>query len=133
MLTQYNAKSLNEHLNSSKWWNFGRKQGGLYVFTPSITADNGFWYRGTADSIWQNISFLKGSHEPYVVVASGDGVYKLDYNKVLDYHIEKKADITVVCKELGEDEDPSRFGVVTTDEDGRITNLEEKPVATATG
>ena len=130
VLTQYNAKSLNEHLNSSKWWNFGRKQGGLYVFTPSITADNGFWYRGTADSIWQNISFLKNSHEPYVVIASGDGVYKLDYNKVLDYHIEKKADITVVCKRLGQDEDPSRFGVVKTAEDGRIIDLEEKPVAT---
>lgn len=131
VLTQYNAKSLTEHLNSSKWWNFGRKQGGLYVFTPSITADNGFWYRGTADSIWQNISFLKNSHEPYVVIASGDGVYKLDYNKVLDYHIEKKADITVVCKKLGEKDNVNRYGVVKTDEDGRITDFEEKPVATS--
>jgi glucose-1-phosphate adenylyltransferase len=130
VLTQYNAKSLNEHLNSSKWWNFGRKQGGLYVFTPSITADNGFWYRGTADSIWQNISFLKNSHEPYVVIASGDGVYKMDYNDVLDYHIEKKADITVVCSKLSPNEDPSRFGIVRTDEDGRITDFEEKPVET---
>lgn len=90
VLTQYNAKSLNEHLNSSKWWDFGRKQGGLFVFTPSITADNGSWYRGTADSIWQNISFLKQSHEPYVIIAAGDGVYKIDYNKVLEYHIEKR-------------------------------------------
>ena len=130
VLTQYNAKSLNEHLNSSKWWNFGRKQGGLYVFTPSITADNGFWYRGTADSIWQNISFLKNSHEPYVVITSGDGVYKLDYNDVLDYHIEKKADITVVCKRLAATDDASRFGVVRTAEDGRITDFEEKPVET---
>ncbi len=130
VLTQYNAKSLNEHLNSSKWWNFGRKQGGLYVFTPSITADNGFWYRGTADSIWQNISFLKSSHEPYVVIASGDGVYKLDFNKVLDYHIDKKADITIVTKELDESVDVSRFGVVKTDEDGRVTDFEEKPMQT---
>ena len=59
VLTQYNAWSLNEHLSSSKWWDFGRKQGGLYVFTPSITSDNGFWYRGTADAIAQNIGFLK--------------------------------------------------------------------------
>ena len=59
VLTQYNARSLNEHLNSSKWWNFGRKQGGLYVFTPTITNDNGYWYRGTADAIYQNMDFLK--------------------------------------------------------------------------
>lgn len=128
VLTQYNAKSLNEHLSSSKWWDFGRKQGGLYVFTPSITADNGFWYRGTADSIWQNIDFLKNSHEPYVVIASGDGIYKLDYNDVLEYHINKKADITVVCKDI-EGDDVTRFGLVKTDEDGRITDFEEKPMA----
>ena len=56
--------------------------------------------RGTADAIYQNLDWLKKCHEPYVVIASGDGVYKLDYNKVLEYHIEKKADITVVCKEM---------------------------------
>ena len=129
VLTQYNAKSLNEHLSSSKWWDFGRKQGGLYVFTPSITADNGFWYRGTADSIWQNIDFLKNSHEPYVVIASGDGIYKLDYNDVLEYHIQKKADITVVCKDIDDTQDVTRFGLVKTDEEGRIIDFEEKPMA----
>ena len=130
VLTQYNAKSLNEHLSSSKWWDFGRKNGGLYVFTPSITAENGSWYRGTADSIWQNISFLKNSHEPYVVIAPGDGVYKLDYNKVLEYHIAKRADITVVCKDMPSGTDVSRFGVVAMNEDSRIINFEEKPMAT---
>ena len=128
VLTQYNAKSLNEHLSSSKWWDFGRKQGGLYVFTPSITAENGFWYRGTADSIAQNISYLKNSHEPYVIIAAGDGVYKMDYNKVLEAHIENKADITVVCKDMPEGTDVSRFGVVKTDETGRITDFVEKPM-----
>ena len=64
VLTQYNARSLNEHLNSSKWWNFGRKQGGMYVFTPTITQDNSYWYRGTADAIYQNLDFLKRCHEP---------------------------------------------------------------------
>ena len=83
VLTQYNSRSLNEHMSSSKWWDFGRKQGGLYVFTPTITADNSFWYRGTADSIYQNIDFLRNSHEPYVVITSGDIIYKLDFNKVL--------------------------------------------------
>lgn len=128
VLTQYNARSLNEHLSSSKWWDFGRKQGGLFVFTPTITADNGFWYRGTADAIAQNLKYLKSSHEPYVVIASGDCVYKLDYNKVLEYHIEKKADITVVTKLLPTAEEATRFGVLSVNEEGRITEFEEKPL-----
>lgn len=128
VFTQYNARSLNEHLSSSKWWDFGRKQGGLFVFTPTITTENSYWYGGTADAIYQNLSFLKRSHEPYVVIASGDSIYKLDYNKVLEYHIEKKADITVVTNSVPDWEDPCRFGLVKTDEDGRITDFEEKPV-----
>ena len=128
VLTQYNARSLNEHLSSSKWWDFGRKQGGLFVFTPTTTADNSFWYRGTADAIAQNLDFLKKCHEPYVIIASGDGVYKLDYNKVLEYHIEKKADITVVCKDLPRGEDATRFGVIKMNEDSRIEEFEEKPI-----
>ena len=127
VLTQYNSRSLNEHMSSSKWWDFGRKQGGLYVFTPSITADNSFWYRGTADSIYQNIEYLRDSHEPYVVISSGDIIYKLDFNRVLEYHIDKKADITVVCKKLGSGADTSRYGIVTTNDDGRITAFDEKP------
>ena len=130
VLTQYNSRSLNEHLNSAKWWDFGRKQGGLYLLAPTITTENSSWYRGTADCIYQNIDWLKECHEPYVVIASGDGIYKLDYNKVLEYHIEKKADITVVCKDMPADVDISRFGVVKMDEDGRITDMEEKPMST---
>lgn len=129
VFTQYNSRSLNEHLSSSKWWDFGRKQGGLFVFTPTITNTNSYWYKGTADALYQNIGFLKESHEPYVVIASGDGVYKLDYNKVLEYHIEKGADITVVCKNLAKEPDQlERFGVVKTTEDGRIREFEEKPL-----
>lgn len=67
VLTQYNSRSLNEHLSSSKWWDFGRKQGGLYLFTPTVTAENSDWYRGTADAMYQNIDFLKNRHEPYVI------------------------------------------------------------------
>ncbi len=128
VLTQYNARSLNEHLSSSKWWDFGRKQGGLYVFTPTITKENSFWYQGTADAIYQNLDWLKKCHEPYVVIASGDGVYKLDYNKVLEYHIEKKADITVVCKEMPKGADLTRFGVLRMNEECRIEEYEEKPM-----
>lgn len=128
VLTQYNAGSLNEHLSSSKWWDFGRKQGGLFVFTPAVTTENNFWYRGTADAIYQNIAFLKNSHEPYVVIASGDAVYKLDYNKVLEYHIAKKADITVVCTKLKECEAGERYGIVKMNEDCQIEEFDEKPM-----
>lgn len=128
VLTQYNSRSLNEHLNSSKWWDFGRKHGGLYVFTPTITADNSFWFRGTADAIYQNLDFLKKSHDPYVILTSGDAIYKLDYEAVLEYHIAKNADITVVCKELEDGEDARRFGTVKMDEDMRIHDFEEKPM-----
>ena len=127
VLTQYNARSLNEHLMSSKWWNFGRKQGGLYIFTPTVTTTNSWWYRGTADALYQNIRWLKESHEPYVVIASGDGIYKLDFGKVLKYHIAKRADITIVCTEC-RDDDPSRFGVLKMNEDYRVEEFEEKPM-----
>jgi glucose-1-phosphate adenylyltransferase len=133
VFTQYNTRSLNEHLNSSKWWDFGRKQGGLYIFTPTITSSNSYWYKGTADALYQNINFLKECHEPYVVIASGDGIYKMDYNKVLEEHISKGADITVVCKDIAPGEDDiSRFGVVRMDDDGRIVEFEEKPLIAET-
>ena len=129
VLTQYNSRSLNEHLNSSKWWDFGRKQGGLFVFPPMQTPDNSFWYRGTADALNQNLEWLKNCHEPYVVIAAGDGVYKIDFGKALEYHIAKKADITIICKDLPEEEDVTRFGLLHLNEDGRIEQFEEKPMA----
>lgn len=128
VLTQYNSRSLNEHLSSSKWWDFGRKQGGLFVLTPTVTADNSNWYRGTADAIYQNMSFLRNSHEPYVVIASGDGIYKMDYNKVLEYHIAKNADITVVCRDMETDMGVERYGTLRMNEDYRVEDFEEKPL-----
>ena len=128
VLTQYNARSLNEHLVSSKWWDFGRKKGGLYVFTPTITSSDNWWYRGTADAIYRNLRWLKESHEPYVIIASGDCVYKLDFNKVLEYHIAMHADATIVCTTCPAGDDPSRFGVLKMNADGRIEEFEEKPM-----
>lgn len=128
VFTQYNSRSLNEHLSSSKWWDFGRKQGGLFVFTPTVTSENSTWYRGTADVLYQNLSFLKDSHEPYVVIASGDCIYKMDYNKLLEYHIEKQADITVVCKDVDAKVDVTRFGTIKMNEESRILEFEEKPI-----
>ena len=134
VFTQYNSRSLNEHLSSSKWWDFGRKQGGLYVFNPTITPKNSYWYKGTADALYQNMGFLRDSHEPYVVIASGDGIYKLDYNKVLEEHIKSNADITVVVKEVNPvEDDPTRYGVVVKmDEKNRILDFEEKPLVATT-
>lgn len=134
VITQYNSRSLHEHLSSSKWWDFGRKQGGLYVFNPTITPKNSYWYKGTADALYQNMGFLRDSHEPYVVIASGDGIYKLDYNKVLEEHIKSNADITVVVKEINPmEDDPTRYGVVVKmDEKNRILDFEEKPLVATT-
>lgn len=128
VVTQYNSRSLIEHLSSSKWWDFGRKHGGLFVFTPYITHDNSLWYRGTADAIYQNLSYLKESHEPYAIIAPGDGICKIDFNKVLEYHVDKRADITIICKKLEQQEELHRFGIIEVDEDNRIVEFEEKPI-----
>lgn len=128
VITQYNSRSLIEHLSSSKWWDFGRKHGGLFVFTPYKTNDNSLWYRGTADAIYQNIDYLRESHEPYVIISQGDGVSKIDYSQVLQYHIEKRADITIVCSKVTYDEDLSRYGLVSMNDDNRIVEFEEKPI-----
>jgi glucose-1-phosphate adenylyltransferase len=128
VITQYNSRSLHDHLSSAKWWDFGRKQGGLFVFTPFGASDTSYWFRGTADSIYQNISFLKRSNEQYVVIASGDGVYKMDYNDIIDYHVQKDADITIACRTMPDDSDVRDFGVIELDDDMRMIDFEEKPI-----
>ena len=127
VITQYSSRSLVDHLSSAKWWDLGRKQGGLFLFSPYITSDNPFGYRGTADAIYKNINFLKRSNEPYVIIASGEHVYKMDFDKVLEYHKERQADITIVCKDM-RDEDISNYGVMTLDENNRLKEFEEKPI-----
>jgi glucose-1-phosphate adenylyltransferase len=129
VITQYNSRSLIEYLSSSKWWDFGRKQGGLFTFSPYKTHDSSLWYRGSADAIHQNIDYLKNSHEPYAIISSGDAICHIDYNKVLQYHVDKRADITIVCKDLSnENQDLRRFGIVQLDNDNRIIDFEEKPL-----
>lgn len=127
VITQYNSRSLHDHLSSAKWWDLGRKQGGLFIFTPFLSSDHSYWFRGTADSIYQNISFLKRSNEPYVVITSGDTIYKMDYNEIINYHIEKEADITVVSRNMV-DEDLKSYGIMRVDSDNRIVDFEEKPL-----
>ncbi len=98
------------------------------MYTPAVTSQNSNWYRGTADAIYQNLDFLKSSHEPYVLVASGDGVYKMDFNKVLEYHIERRADITVVCRDMSPSANLERFGTIRMNEESRVEEFEEKPL-----
>ncbi len=126
VLTQYNSRSLRDHLTSSKWWDFGRKQGGLFVFTPYTSNEESNWFRGTADSIYQNMTYLNRSNEEYVVITSGDSIYKMDYRKILKFHAEKGADITVVYQKM-EGKDLSKYGIVEMDESGRLQDFEEKP------
>jgi glucose-1-phosphate adenylyltransferase len=127
IITQYNSRSLHDHLSSPKWWGFGSKRGGMFVFSPFLSKNTNFWFRGTADSIYQNISFLRRSNEPYVVIAGGDAIYKMDYNDVMDFHLSKGADITVVCKDV-QGMDVRNFGVVSLDDDKRLIEFEEKPL-----
>ena len=129
VLTQYEPLELNAYIGTGGFWDLDSLNGGAYVLPPYMKGETGNWYRGTADALYQNLTFLKNSHEPYVVIAAGDGVYKLVYNKVLDYQIEKKADITVVCKDMEDGTDVTRFGCVKLNDDGRITDFEEKPMA----
>ena len=132
VMTQYNSRSLHDHLSSSKWWDLGRKQGGLFVLSPFLTGDNSQWFRGTADSIYQNLSFLRRSKEKYVVISSGDCVYKMDYNHMLAYHRAKDAQITIAYRHVPDHENISQYGIMELDENERLTDIEEKPLEPAT-
>ena len=128
VLTQYQPLRLNTHIGIGIPWDLDRNEGGATVLPPYEKSTSSEWYTGTANAIYQNLDFLKKCHEPYVIITSGDAVYKLDYNKVLEYHIAKKADITVVCKDLDDREDATRFGTVRMNESARIEEFEEKPM-----
>ena len=126
VLTQFNSRSLNEHLSSSKWWDFGRKQGGMFLFTPSFTGEDGNWYRGTADAITQNIDFIDQYDPDYILILSGDHIYKMNYDEMLSFHKQNKADATIAVIGVPMKE-ASRFGIMNTDGNGHITEFEEKP------
>lgn len=128
IITQNNSRSLHDHLSSPKWWDLGSKQGGMFVLSPYLTNDNTGWFRDTADSIYQNISFLKRSNEPYVVISSGDCVYKMDFNNMIAYHELKNADITIAYRRVPDTEDIRSYGVLELDQYERMTDMEEKPL-----
>ncbi|MCL2372683.1 MAG: glucose-1-phosphate adenylyltransferase subunit GlgD [Defluviitaleaceae bacterium] len=128
VITQYNSRSLHDHLSSPKWWDLGSKNGGLFILSPYQSSDNSLWFRDTADSIYQNLTFLRRSKEQYVVISSGDCIYKMDYNDLIAYHEAKNADITIAYRNVPENEDIRQYGVLELDEGERVLDLEEKPL-----
>lgn len=126
VLTQYNPRSLMDHLGSGKEWDLDRKHGGLYILQPYLGMTGEYWYRGTADAIFQNTTMLRRGDEDYVLIGSGDHIYKMTYNSLFSYHFEKGADVTLIVKELDDTYDIRQYGVVVTDGDGRILEFHEK-------
>ena len=126
VLTQYKPQLLNEHLGIGAAWDYDRNFGGLRILTPYYTEDGGRWFEGTASAIYENINYLDQVNPEYVLILSGDHIYKMDYRELLDIHKKKGADCTIAVMEVDWDE-ASRFGIMNADEDGKIVEFEEKP------
>ncbi len=126
VLTQYQPLELNSYIGSGASWDLDLNGGGVYVLPPYVQGSEGRWYSGTANAIYQNLEFIQQYHPEYVLILSGDHIYKMDYAAMLDAHIEKKADITIAVRPVPWEEAPS-FGIMNTDADGRINEFEEKP------
>ena len=126
VLTQYQPLRLNTHIGIGIPWDLDRNIGGVSILPPYEKSTCSEWYTGTANAIYQNLEFMEYYNPDYVLILGGDHIYKMDYEVMLDYHKEKKADITLATIPVPMEE-ASRFGVAITDEDGRILEFEEKP------
>ena len=127
VLTQYRPLKLNSYLGNGQPWDLDRSDGGVHVLPPYVTSgDSGTWYMGTANAIYPNIGFIDLYDPQYVLILSGDHIYKMDYAKMLEYHKETGADVTISVLEVSMDE-ASRFGIMNTNPDGSIYEFEEKP------
>ena len=126
VLTQYRPLLLNAYIGSGSPWDLDLAHGGVYVLPPYVTGKSGEWYSGTANAIYQNIQFIEQFNTDYVLILSGDHIYKMDYNKMLQFHIQNNADCTIAVREVPWDE-ASRFGIMNTNEDNSISEFEEKP------
>jgi glucose-1-phosphate adenylyltransferase len=127
VLTQYESVLLNSYVAQDGRWGLDSKDSGVYVLTPREKADEGLdVYRGTADAISQNIDFIDNYDPEYILILSGDHIYKMNYSKMLDYHKKMNADATIAVRGVPMKE-ASRFGIMNTDEDGHIVEFEEKP------
>lgn len=126
VLTQYLPRSLNEHIGIGRPWDLDRTHGGVRLMQPYQGRGHQQWYRGTADAVLQNIDFLRETRADTVIILSGDHIYKMDYRKMLRVHEERNADLTLAVMNVSPDE-TSRFGIVLTEEDGRVSGFLEKP------
>ncbi|MEG0339124.1 MAG: glucose-1-phosphate adenylyltransferase [Oscillospiraceae bacterium] len=126
VLTQYQPLVLNDYIGNGQPWDLDRLYGGVHVLPPYQTAQGSDWYKGTANAIYQNINFIDNYDPEYVLILSGDHIYKMDYAKMLSFHKEKNADCTIAVLEVTLEE-ASRFGIMTANENGDITKFEEKP------
>lgn len=126
VLTQYKPLALNGYIGIGSAWDLDRMNGGVYVLPPFVKEQGGEWYKGTADAICQNINFIEGFNPEYVLILSGDHIYKMDYSLMLEFHQEKQADATIAVIEVSWEE-ASRFGIMNTDGDNRIIEFDEKP------
>ncbi|MEC1289637.1 glucose-1-phosphate adenylyltransferase [Bacillus mojavensis] len=126
ILTQYQPLELNSYIGIGSAWDLDRHNGGVTVLPPYAESSEVKWYKGTASAIYENLNYLNQYDPEYVLILSGDHIYKMDYGKMLDFHIEKKADVTISVIEVGWEE-ASRFGIMKANEDGVITHFDEKP------
>lgn len=126
VLTQYKPLVLNSYIGIGSAWDLDRKDGGVYVLPPYTKEKEAEWYRGTADAIYQNINFLEMFQPNYVLILSGDHIYTMDYSLMLKHHKEQDADATIAVIEVPWNE-ADRFGIMNTNEEGRIIEFEEKP------
>ena len=126
VLTQYQPLRLNTHIGIGIPWDLDRNVGGVTVLPPYEKSTNSEWYTGTANAIYQNLEYMEQYNPDYVLILSGDHIYKMDYKIMLDYHKANNADITIAAMPVPIEE-AKRFGIVVTDDDNRITEFEEKP------
>ena len=126
VLTQYQPLRLNDHIGIGMPWDLDRNIGGVTVLPPYEKSENTEWYTGTANAIFQNMNYMETYNPDYVLILSGDHIYKMDYEVMLDYHKANNADVTIAAMPVPIEE-ASRFGVVVTDENHKITEFQEKP------
>ena len=126
VLTQYQPLRLNTHIGIGIPWDLDRNEGGVTVLPPYEKSTSSEWYTGTANAIFQNMDYMEQYNPDYVLILSGDHIYKMDYEVMLDFHKANKADVTIACMPVPIEE-ASRFGIMVTDDIGHITEFEEKP------
>ncbi len=126
VLTQYQPLELNDYIGNGQPWDLDRMNGGVHILSPYQQIKGSEWYKGTANAIYQNINFIERYNPEYVMILSGDHIYKMDYAKMLTFHKEKNADCTIAMLEVPWEE-ASRFGLMIVNEDGSIAEFEEKP------